>query len=64
MASPGCARAVHNTPRARLDIDAGERIIDAQFATSTLYVGKTFLVQQTMFGVNFADGRLLDELVF
>ena len=25
------------------DIDAGERIIDAQFATSTLYVGKTFL---------------------
>jgi len=40
------------------DIDAGERIIDAQFATSTLYVGKTFLVQQTMFGVNFADGRI------
>jgi hypothetical protein len=40
------------------DIDSGERIIDAQFATSTLYVGKTFLVLQTMFGVNFADGRI------
>jgi len=42
------------------DIDAGERIIDAQFATSTLYVGKTFLELQTMFGVNFADGRIKD----
>jgi hypothetical protein len=40
------------------DFDAGERIIDAQFATSTLYVDKTFLVLQTMFGVNFADGRI------
>jgi hypothetical protein len=32
--------------------------IDAQFVTSTLYVGKTFLILQTMFGVNFADGRI------
>jgi hypothetical protein len=40
------------------DISAGERIIDAQAATSTLYVGKTWLVLQTMFGVNFADGRI------
>ncbi len=41
------------------DIDTGERIIDAQFATSTLYVGKTGGPdKQTMFGVNFADGRI------
>jgi hypothetical protein len=40
------------------DIDSGERIIDAQFATSTLYAGKTFFMLQTMFGVNFADGRI------
>ncbi len=40
------------------DISAGERIIDAQFATSTIYAGKTFGVLQTMFGVNFADGRI------
>jgi hypothetical protein len=40
------------------DTDAGERIIDAQVATSTMYVGKTWLVMQTMFGVNFADGRI------
>ncbi|MBN1178305.1 MAG: DUF1566 domain-containing protein [Anaerolineae bacterium] len=36
------------------DIDAGERIIDAQFASSTLYVADANL----MFGVNFADGRI------
>ncbi len=40
------------------DTSAGERIIDAQFATSTLYVGKTFMLLQTVFGVNFADGRI------
>lgn len=40
------------------DIEAGDRIIDAQFATSTLYVDTTFFVMQTMFGVNFADGRI------
>jgi len=40
------------------DVAWGERIMDAQFATSTLYVGKTWLVLQTMFGVNFADGRI------
>ena len=38
------------------DTDAGERIIDAQYASSTLYVGSTR--QQQMFGVNFADGRI------
>ncbi|MBI4512110.1 MAG: DUF1566 domain-containing protein [Deltaproteobacteria bacterium] len=32
----------------------GERIIDAQYASSTTYVAAT----QQMFGVNFADGRI------
>jgi hypothetical protein len=41
------------------DINAGERIIDAQFATSTLDVGDTqFGGGNLMFGVNFADGRI------
>jgi hypothetical protein len=40
------------------DIEAGDRIIDAQFATSTLYVDDTYFFMQTMFGVNFADGRI------
>jgi len=41
------------------DIKAGERIIDAQFATSSMYVGQTGGPDmQTMFGVNFADGRI------
>jgi len=39
------------------DEGAGERIIDAQFATSTLYVSET-MDGETMFGVNFADGRI------
>jgi len=40
------------------DQAAGERIIDAQFATSTLYVSTTMNGAETMFGVNFADGRI------
>jgi hypothetical protein len=40
------------------DVSAGERIIDAQFATSTLYVSTTMNGAETMFGVNFADGRI------
>lgn len=40
------------------DQAAGERIIDAQFATSTLYVSTTMAGAETMFGVNFADGRI------
>ena len=41
------------------DVKGGERIIDAQVATSTLYVGKTGGPDmRTMFGVNFADGRI------
>ena len=37
------------------DTDAGERIIDAQFASSTLYADPQ---QELLFGVNFADGRI------
>jgi hypothetical protein len=40
------------------DESAGERIIDAQFATSNLYVSTTMNGDETMFGVNFADGRI------
>ena len=40
------------------DTDAGERLIDAQFASSTLYVGTTMNGDETMFGVNFVDGRI------
>ncbi|HNQ69412.1 MAG TPA: DUF1566 domain-containing protein, partial [Bacteroidales bacterium] len=40
------------------DQDAGERIIDAQFATTTIYVSTTMMGDETMFGVNFADGRI------
>ena len=40
------------------DLSAGERIIDAQFATSTIYVSTTMTGDRTMFGVNFADGRI------
>ncbi len=40
------------------DTDTGERIIDAQFATSTKYVSTTMIGAETMFGVNFADGRI------
>ncbi len=36
----------------------GDRIIDSQWATSTIYVGKVMRGQQAMFGVNFADGRI------
>lgn len=40
------------------DLSAGERIIDAQYASATLYVGTTMGGNRTMFGVNFADGRI------
>jgi len=47
------------------DLDAGshgatadERLIDAQYASSTLYVSTTMDGQSTMFGYNFADGRI------
>ena len=35
----------------------GERTIDVQFMTNTLYVSTTMNGDETMFGVNFADGR-------
>jgi hypothetical protein len=40
------------------DSDAGERIIDAQYASSTKYVSTTMNGAETMFGVNLADGRI------
>ncbi|MBF0345837.1 MAG: DUF1566 domain-containing protein [Nitrospirae bacterium] len=41
------------------DIASGERIIDAQYASSTLYVANTGNDDgSTLFGVNFADGRI------
>jgi hypothetical protein len=47
------------------DLNAGEhggtineRLIDAQYATSSIYVSTTMNGMQTMFGVNFADGRI------
>lgn len=36
------------------DVASGERVIDSQWATSTLYVAN----ENLMFGVNFADGRI------
>jgi len=40
------------------DTDAGERIIDGQYASTTVYVGTTMGGDATMFGVNFVDGRI------
>ncbi len=41
------------------DQAAGERIIDAQMASSTLYISENGMGgQELMFGVNFADGRI------
>lgn len=40
------------------DPSKGERIIDSQMATSTKYVSTTMHGNETMFGVNFADGRI------
>jgi hypothetical protein len=40
------------------DTAAGDRLIDAQFATATLYVSTTMNGNETMFGLNLADGRI------
>ena len=40
------------------DTSKGERIIDSQMATSTIYTSTTMGGNETMFGVNFADGRI------
>jgi hypothetical protein len=40
------------------DTRAGERVIDAQYWSSTSYVSTTMNGNATVFGVNFADGRI------
>lgn len=40
------------------DTGAGERIIDAQYWSNTEYVSTTMNGDHTVFGVNFADGRI------
>ncbi len=40
------------------DATAGERPIDAQFWSATEYVGRTMGRDASVFGVNFADGRI------
>ncbi len=40
------------------DEAAGERVIDAQYVSSTLYDTTTMINDETDFGVNFADGRI------
>ncbi|MDP2038036.1 MAG: DUF1566 domain-containing protein, partial [Ignavibacteria bacterium] len=40
------------------ELSAGERLIDAQVATSTIYGNTTMGNNRTMFGVNFVDGRI------
>ncbi len=40
------------------DETSGERIIDSQFVSSTKYVSTTMGGDDTVFGVNFADGRI------
>ncbi|MBP7999413.1 MAG: DUF1566 domain-containing protein [Chloroflexi bacterium] len=40
------------------DVTAGERLIDAQYWSSTEYVSTTMGGAATTFGVNFADGRI------
>ena len=40
------------------DVTLGEREIDAQTWSSTEYVGKTMNNDETIFGVNFVDGRI------
>jgi len=40
------------------DTEAGERLIDGQWATTTNYVSTTMNGDATMFGLNFADGRI------
>jgi len=40
------------------DVSEGERYIDAQWLSSTKYVSTTMNGDETLFGVNFADGRI------
>ena len=40
------------------DTSAGERLIDGQYATTSVYGGKIFDTDTGVFGVNFVDGRI------
>lgn len=40
------------------DTSGGERLIDSQYMSSTKYVTTTMHGNETVFGVNFADGRI------
>ncbi|MDD5642849.1 MAG: DUF1566 domain-containing protein [Syntrophales bacterium] len=40
------------------DTSAGERLIDSQYASSTMYANQTVDGYFKLFGVNFADGRI------
>ncbi|MDV7103389.1 DUF1566 domain-containing protein [Vibrio sp. TH_r3] len=40
------------------DTQSGERLIDSQYVTSTKYVSTTMNGDDTVFGVNFIDGRI------
>ncbi len=40
------------------DTNAGDRLIDAQFASTTLYVDTVMTGSRAMFGLNLADGRI------
>lgn len=40
------------------DTNSGERIIDGQYATTSIYTSTTMNGNETMFGVNFVDGRI------
>ncbi|MCP4232037.1 MAG: DUF1566 domain-containing protein [Aestuariibacter sp.] len=40
------------------DTSASERVIDGQYATTTIYTSTTMNGNPTMFGVNFVDGRI------
>lgn len=40
------------------DVENGERYIDAQWLSSTVYTSTVFDNQSCLFGVNFADGRI------
>jgi D-ribose pyranose/furanose isomerase RbsD len=44
--------------RAFGDESNSERVIDGQYATTTKYVSTTMSGDETMFGVNFVDGRI------
>ncbi len=62
--------SAHTVPQAKPYIDTnyfdfvfgdeakGERLIDAQYWSATEYLGRTMTGNSTVFGVNFADGRI------